>query len=185
MPGPASRVRGTAMCITVRRPGARLVPKTLRDFVLRLMVLSGLGLSCALTVAEDRKERALTETPPPAPPPPANLVFADAIVADRETSLEWTREVALDRLAWADAKSYCAALGLEGGGWRLPSQRELLSILRYWHDPLDGGLEWFWSADVGVREGTAWAVGSYAWLNGNPVETKSRVRCVRDARSTP
>ena len=112
-------------------------------------------------------------------------MFAESIVVDGETSLEWTRDVAPARLAWADAKTYCAALDLEGGEWRLPSQRELLSVLRYWHDPLDGGLEWFWSSDVGVREGTAWAVGSYAWLNGNPVGTKSRVRCVRDARRAP
>lgn len=119
---------------------------------------------------------------PPTPPPPRSLVFAGATVLDRETSLEWLRDVAPDRLAWSEARSYCANLAAQGGGWRLPTQRELLTVLRYWHDPLDGGLDWFWSDDVGVRDGTAWAVGSYAWLNGNPIETKCRVRCVRDIR---
>ena len=165
--------------------GARVVSNALRAFVLRLTVLGTLGVSCALTVTEDRKERARSETKPPAQPPPPGLAFADATVLDRESSLEWTRDVAPARLAWTDATSYCAGLSLEGGGWRLPTQRELVGILRYWQDPLDGGLEWFWSADVGVREGTAWAVGSYASLNGNPIETKSRVRCVRNARTSP
>ena len=158
---------------------------TLRIFLLRLLVLSSLGVSCALTVAEDRKERAAMETTPAPPPPPRNLVFAEATVVDRETSLEWMRDVAEARLGWIDARAYCAGLTLGGGGWRLPSQGELLGILRYWHDPLDGGLEWFWSADVGVREGTAWAVGSYASMNGNPIATKSRVRCVREPRRDP
>ena len=53
--------------------------------------------------------------------------------------------------------------------------------MKYAHDPFGADVDWYWSADVGVREGTAWGVGNDSWLNGNPVETKSRVRCVREA----
>jgi hypothetical protein len=160
-------------------------------FVVRILALGGLGASCILTIGEDRKEVAMfapRDADPDVdakafePPPPGNFVFGDASVLDRETNLEWQKETAPDRLAWADAKTYCKELTLEGGGWRLPSRPELLTVLKHWHDPLGGGHDWFWSADVGVREGTAWAIGSDSWLNGNPVETKSRVRCVRDAK---
>lgn len=159
-------------------------------FVVRVLALGGLGASCILTIGEDRKEVRMVaprDADPDVdakafePPPPPNFVFGDASVVDTETRLEWQREMAEARLSWADAKSYCKDLALDGGKWRLPSRPELLTVLKHWHDPLGGGHDWFWSADVGVREGTAWAIGSDSWLNGNPVETKSRVRCVRDA----
>jgi hypothetical protein len=170
---------------------ARSRRSALVAFVLRGLAIGGLGASCILTIGEDRKERRFLE-PKDAeadvdakafePPPPPNFVFGDASVIDTDTHLEWEKETAPDRLAWSDAIAYCKALTLDGGGWRLPSRPELLTVLKYWHDPLGGGHDWFWSADVGVREGTAWAIGTDSWLNGNPVETKSRVRCVRDAK---
>jgi len=32
---------------------------------------------------------------------------------------------------------------------------------------------------LGVRPDTAWAVGINSWMNGNPVEASSRVRCLK------
>lgn len=159
------------------------VDRAVIAFVLRVAAIVGLAASCILTVGEDGKERRGIEQRFEqgliVPPPPKNLVFGAGTVRDTITGLEWVREGSPDRLAWNEAKTYCATLALDGGSWRLPSRAELLTVMKDWNDPFSGGHEWYWSADVGVRENTAWALGTDSWLNGNPIETKSRVRCVR------
>lgn len=167
-------------------------------FVVRLVALGGLAVSCVLTIGEDRKEVRMVAEPAKEPDPdvdaraleranrpkpPRNFVFGDAgVVIDTATNLAWQHEPPPERFAWEPAKAYCQSLALDGGGWRLPSRPELLTVMKYAHDPFLADHDWYWSADVGVREGTAWGVGIDSWLNGNPVETKSRVRCVREAR---
>lgn len=162
-------------------------------FVARFVALTLFVVSACITIIEDPKEvakqiarseagnRRVTTTPPP-----GHLHFGATLVVDTRTHLEWQREATPTRLDWGAAKSHCASLTIPGAGtgFRLPSRDELMSVLSDVDDPFGGVLDWYWSSSPSVREGTAWAVGASAWLNGNPVTTKSRVRCVRDSTAT-
>jgi hypothetical protein len=54
-----------------------------------------------------------------APPPAGVLAFS---------TLQWTQSDNGQDIDWNDAKAYCGALKLAGGGWRLPSDEELASM---------------------------------------------------------
>ena len=60
----------------------------------------------------------------------------DGVVADMNTGLQWQRDFESGNKNWSDAESYCSALELDGGGWRLPYRSELESLLEF--DSLDG-----------------------------------------------
>jgi len=92
---------------------------------------------------------------------------ADKIVRDHERKLEWTRgNVSEKRLTWAEANEACEKLELAGGGWRLPTIKELLSLVDYErHDPaIDPAFEcqpnWYWSstAYASAPADCAWSV---------------------------
>jgi hypothetical protein len=48
------------------------------------------------------------------------------VIVDAQTNLTWQRGVAPAPVTWDDAKPYCASLG---GSFRLPSAKELLSLV--------------------------------------------------------
>jgi hypothetical protein len=54
-------------------------------------------------------------------------------VHDTKTKLTWQQPVPTTTYAWADAKTYCASTAvssaLGGAGWRLPTYKELLTIV--------------------------------------------------------
>ncbi len=88
-------------------------------------------------------------------------------VHDSLTRLVWQR--ALDRTlyAWPDASDYCAHLHADDGAWRLPSLRELLTVVDFARiEPAtdtsafpDTPSEFFWSSSPsGAPPGTAWGV---------------------------
>ena len=52
-------------------------------------------------------------------------------VLDNVTKLTWQRFVSPESYTLEDARAYCAALPLEGAGWRLPTRIELQSIVDY------------------------------------------------------
>ncbi|WP_415407796.1 PKD domain-containing protein [Sulfurovum sp. CS9] len=52
------------------------------------------------------------------------------IVIDNVTSLEWDDSFIVRR-TWNDAIVHCNALTLDGGGWRLPTVRELETLVNY------------------------------------------------------
>jgi hypothetical protein len=56
---------------------------------------------------------------------------AKKIVTDHITGLEWQDDVELVSESWEGAKTYCANLSLDGGGWRLPTQKELWGITHH------------------------------------------------------
>jgi len=111
------------------------------------------------------------------------------IAHDKYTELNWRRAVEHDNYTWEDAKSFCATLKASGGGWRLPSLRELLTLVDVTHfEPATDALafpntptELFWSSSPSLSPaGTAWGVkftrGSSAAAT---VDTKAHVRCTR------
>jgi len=57
----------------------------------------------------------------------------DGTVTDKETNLVWMKEDDGKERKWEEAKQYCEKLG---NGWRLPTIKELISIIDYErHDP--------------------------------------------------
>ncbi len=50
------------------------------------------------------------------------------VLFDTRTGLEWTQRDNGRDIGWDDAGRYCADLSLGGGGWRLPSIKELAAI---------------------------------------------------------
>lgn len=56
------------------------------------------------------------------------LVKGDGAVTDTSTGLTWQQDTA-GAMNWDAALKYCASLEVAGGGWRLPTRRELESVL--------------------------------------------------------
>jgi len=68
--------------------------------------------------------------PPVTPLPYPHYVQVGAgEVQDVLTGLVWAQQSHLESLAQSDAVAYCAALGLNGHSWRLPSVNELSSLV--------------------------------------------------------
>jgi hypothetical protein len=59
----------------------------------------------------------------------APLQIDEHTVMDPATGLEWQRESRSVVHAWNDATAYCKALDLNGSGWRLPTIKELATLV--------------------------------------------------------
>lgn len=93
-------------------------------------ILIPVALACAaLTLLLDADVRANA----PAGRYTVSGAGAAATVLDTKTKLTWQQTPASTPLAWADAKTYCAGVGstLNGTGWRLPTVKELLTLVDY------------------------------------------------------
>jgi hypothetical protein len=113
------------------------------------------------------------------------------VVADKVTNLKWQQAIDGAAFGWADAQALCSGLTLAGGGWRLPTRIELLSIVDFTNpNPLNDLRAFpgtpqarFWtSSPVADEPSNAWAV-DFAFGNGlvysAPTTAAYRVRCVR------
>lgn len=101
----------------------------------------------------------------------------EGVLIDNFTDMEWTQRDNLTDINWIDAKTYCAELRLDGGGWRLPTMAELSRIFAAGRNDttacgsyrrrnltcqvsskfyLTG--PFVWSADVGKRTSEAWDI---------------------------
>jgi hypothetical protein len=126
----------------------------------------------------------------PGPPPAAGaryLAGADTVV-DQRTGLTWQRTIDGRLRTWADAGAYCASPGLPGAGWRLPTMKELQSIVDEARanpaiDPLFGDtpLEPFWTATpVVAAPGSAWRVSfPHGYTYDATATHEYYARCVR------
>ncbi len=74
-------------------------------------------------------------TPASANAPAGRYTLTAATVYDTKTKLTWQRMPAPTQYLWADAKSYCGSAAvstaLGGTGWRLPTIKELLTIVDF------------------------------------------------------
>lgn len=52
----------------------------------------------------------------------------EEIVVDRVTQLEWQRNASSEPMPYAAAEPHCEALALDGGGWKVPSIKQLLTL---------------------------------------------------------
>jgi len=125
----------------------------------------------------------------------------DTVITDDGTRLRWQRVATYQATSFADAQGYCAALSLGGlGAWRVPSYKELLTLVDeapHTEYPtgapvtiaIDGnafpgtnpGVYWSSSADA-QTSGNAYAVRfSDGQSQSAPVNTTGySVRCVHD-----
>lgn len=122
-----------------------------------------------------------------------------ACVKDNHTQLIWSTET-IATINWTDSvtrASTYSRCGFIAGGWRLPTRRELLSIVHrglanpaidpsYFPGTLSGSSDVYWSSDnyaPGVAD-SAWGVrfnlGS-PLAGGKSVATNNHARFVRDA----
>ncbi len=124
------------------------------------------------------------------PNPQSYDAGTSGVVFDNVTGLTWEQAVTAGPSTWNDALAFCGALKLAGGGWRLPSRIELLSIVDFTQVPtIDAAhfpstpMDGFWSGSL--LAGNA----AYAWTVNfgftvtpsydNPLNTLFQVRCVR------
>jgi hypothetical protein len=61
--------------------------------------------------------------------PTGHYNITDDTVYDTKTKLTWQREFPGEGFTWSEARSYCVNLDLQGTGWRLPSMKELQTIV--------------------------------------------------------
>lgn len=123
--------------------------------------------------------------------PPSLTVNANGTVTDNVTGLMWQREDDNTGRTWDEAVNYCSGLGLAGySDWRLPSKKELVSILDLGtFSPAINttafpgtDAEYYWSSTT-----YAYYDAAYAWrvsfgsgfVHGYDKSIGSLVRCVR------
>ncbi len=126
----------------------------------------------------------------PVPTASSNRFSASGgVVTDSQTGLRWQQAASPSTHTWASAGPYCRSLPLAGGGWRLPSRLELLSIVDYTRldpaiDPVpfpNTPNEAFWTSSIFVGlPAQAWSIyfpagSSSQFGTASPL----RVRCVR------
>jgi hypothetical protein len=147
-----------------------------------------LGLAVLVSVSVSSPVRANA--------PPGRYTASGGMVVDSATHLTWQQMVATaggddgaGRSTWANAKSYCASLGV---GYRLPTAKELLTIVDFSKanpaiDTSDDAFpntpsEAFWTATplTGSPATNAWFISFEDGYAGNvDMSQPNRVRCVR------
>jgi formylglycine-generating enzyme required for sulfatase activity len=113
------------------------------------------------------------------------------IVTDNATGLVWQRETDDTQRSWEEAGTYCSKLQIAAGGWRLPTLKELLTLIdaaRTASPVID--VDVFKNAKVGLYwSSTTWVTNTTAaWSvdfeRGNTAKDHAKtesyyVRCVR------
>lgn len=61
--------------------------------------------------------------------PPGRYDITNDTVYDKQTELRWLRTINGNMYTWSDAQMYCTNLNLDGIMWRLPSMKELQTIV--------------------------------------------------------
>jgi len=111
-------------------------------------------------------------------------------VYDTKSKLTWQQTVSSTAYRLADAKTYCAGVGasLGGTGWRVPTIKELLSIVDFSSseasiDPNafpSNPVQKFWSSSpVAGSQSDAWLVYWNGIMRGGVSDYGYYVRCVR------
>ncbi len=150
----------------------------------------GSAPSDAEVEAERDPEWAMWKLPPSAPPA-GNYAVANGVARDETTQLEWLQAALPDRLTHAAAAAACKATTRDGGGFRLPTRIELLSLVDYSRNGKGMNASVFGSSSFGVEFWSstpdALAPAARAWFvrftNGESStdlqSTMKAVRCVR------
>ena len=142
---------------------------------------SGLWLAVAL----------LATTHAYADAPPQHYTAQAGTVRDNATQLTWQQATDTTKRTWSEAAAYCMQLQLAGTGWRLPTLKELLTVVdpaRTTAPVIDSKVfpgtpaDTFWSSNSFVVD------ANYAWTIdfrlGNSAKDHAKsagayVKCVR------
>jgi hypothetical protein len=123
--------------------------------------------------------------------PAGRYTIANGTVYDTKTKLTWQQAIPSSTYTQAGAASYCSTLGLNGATWRLPTAKELLSIVDISvgapGPTIDSSAfpstpaNFFWSSTpYAGTSGSAWYVGFDDGGTGyGVVSNTDSVRCVR------
>jgi hypothetical protein len=123
--------------------------------------------------------------------PAGRYTSTGGTVFDTKTKLTWQQTAPAGTYTWANAKTYCQAVGasLGGTGWRLPTVKELVTVVDYSQTgspKIDAAFlgttaSYYWSSSpVAGSPSAAWGVlfNGGVVLNG-VVGVMLSVRCVR------
>lgn len=107
----------------------------------------------------------------------------EGVLARRSTHVDgagqtWEQKPPVVFLTWTEARDRCAALDLDGYGWRLPTRSELVALMRT-NGVGEETSDWFWTTTSGARASAAWAISIGGMANSNDRTTRARARCVR------
>lgn len=127
--------------------------------------------------------------------PAGRYTIGNGAVYDTKTNLTWQQVISLSMHTQGDAASYCATLGLAGVTWRLPTMREILTIVDLSVAPPgptidvtafpDTPAAFFWSSTpYSGTPGNAWSAQfQYGFAYGNLMSDTSYARCVHSGRA--
>jgi hypothetical protein len=139
-----------------------------------------LGVALALPVSSARADA-----------PAGRYTIANGTVTDNATKLVWQQTAAPATQTFSGAKSYCAGLALDGGGWRMPTVKELMTLVDFSvaapGPTIDttafpaAPADYFWtSSTLAANPSFGWSVYFYhGYTYYKSVATTYRVRCVR------
>jgi hypothetical protein len=112
----------------------------------------------------------------------------DGTLYDTKTKLTWQQTPAPGTYTWSGAKSYCSSLPVNGVAWRLPTLKELVTIVDFAaanpaidHAFSNTPAEAFWSSTPFASSfGYAWYVDfRFGDSSSLAVSTRQDVRCAR------
>jgi hypothetical protein len=122
--------------------------------------------------------------------PAGRYMVSNGTVYDTKTGLTWQQAGPSSTMVYSAAKTYCSGLSLAGTGWRVPTIKELLTLV---DESIASGplidttafpgaqATWYWSSTAVISTTTteylvAFQNGS---ANGGPLTNAILVRCVR------
>ncbi len=118
----------------------------------------------------------------PSPTAHERFTVTAGTVKDNRTGLTW--EQAASNGSWSAGDSYCKQLTPAGGGWRMPSIKELATLFDYTNasdkpslDPVafpDAGWRWYWSSTSDV--GSAAYFWTFNFGGGDPLASGGEAR---------
>lgn len=124
--------------------------------------------------------------------PAGRYTIANGTVYDSRTKLTWQQAVSSTTYSGADAVTYCPGLAaqLGGSGWRLPTIKELVSIVDFSRtapaiDPTafpstPSGRFWSSTKAIGMASASVWVLEPVGSLTPMPTNGPTNyVRCVR------
>jgi hypothetical protein len=121
--------------------------------------------------------------------PAGRYTTTGGTVFDTKTKLTWQQTVPAATYAWAPAQTYCKTLSLAGTGWRLPTRKELQTIVDYSQSnpaidptafPATPAASFWSSSPVAGSPANVWNVNfDYGNTSSNRVTNTNDVRCVR------
>ena len=98
--------------------------------------------------------------------PTGRYTIANGTVYDSKTKLTWQQAVSSSLYAQAGAASYCSTLALNADAWRLPTMKELVTIVDFSGAPL--AMAFDATAFPGTPTSAAfWTSTPYAGATGN------------------